>query len=142
MLIADAECGRRERYLLVHAGGRPLPVKRHMRSSDKRRDHKVWRSVLDLGDGRTKIRDIEREEISFEHGPLALIDIVGDPFRGDLAVIVVGGNGVDFTAPLLHCIIDDRFDGLSRCRACDDTVSITYPALVEHVIEIKMVSAA
>src|SRR5689334_8761167 len=142
MLVTDAESGRCKRNLLVHAGSSPLPVECHVRSADKRRNNEIWRRILDFCDRRTKICDVQREEVRLDNGSLALFDIMGDPLCGDLAIIVVSRDGVDLVAPLLHGIVDDRFDGLRWRGAGDDAVAIAYATFIEHVVEIEGVCPA
>ena len=117
VLIADAERRRGERYLLVHARGRPLPVERHVRAADQRGHHAIGLGLLDLGDGRAEVGDVQREEVGLGDRAAALGDVVLEPFGGDLAVVVVGREDVDLLAPFLHGVVDDRLDCLGRCGA-------------------------
>ena len=142
MLVADAEGGRGQRNLLVHARRGPLPEERDVRAADQRGTDEVRRRVLDLGDRRGEVGHVEREEIGLLHGALALLDVVRDPLGGDLAVIVVGGEHVGLVAPLLHRIVDDRLDRLCRRRAGDEAVAVAHAAFVEDVVEVERVGAA
>ena len=101
----------------------------------------VRRRLLDLGDGRAEVGHVEREEVGLRHGAFALLDVVRDPLRGDLAVVVVGRQHVDLVAPLLHRVVDDRLDRLRRRGAGDEAVAVADAAFVQHVVEVERVGA-
>ena len=66
---------------------------------------------------------------------------MGDPLGGDLAVVVVGGQHIDFFAPLLHRDFDNRLDRLGRRGAGDHDVAVAHAAFVQHVVEVQGVGA-
>jgi hypothetical protein len=141
VLVADAEGRRVERDLLVHPRRRPLAEEREVRAADERGADRVGLGGLDLGDRRAEVGDVEREEVGLQHRAAALLDVVRDPLRRDLAVVVVGGEDVDLLAPLLLRDLDDRLDRLRRRRAGDEAVAVADAALVEHVVEVEDVGA-
>ena len=51
---------------------------------------------------RTEIGSVEREEFGAEHFAAAVLDVFLDPVGGDLAVVVIGGQGVDLLAPIFQ----------------------------------------
>src|SRR5581483_7025457 len=137
----DRKRGRSHRDACSHAGRGPLPVERDMSAADKGRPDEIRLSRLDLGNGRTEIRDIEREEV--DRGYLAAVfeDIFLHPLRGDLTVIVVGGDNVDLLAPFLHGVRHELLDGLRRGHAGVEIVAVTDAALVLSVVEIERLEA-
>src|SRR5579883_2790789 len=56
---------------------------------------------LDLRDGRAEIGDVEREVILRQDLAAIVERVFLHPLRGDLAVIVVGGDDIDLLAPFL-----------------------------------------
>ena len=98
LLVADAERGGRHRDFVLHARRDPLPVERIVGRADQHRHDDVGLRRLDLADGRPEIADVEREEITRDHRAAVFGGEFLDPFRGDLAVIVVGCQRVDLLA--------------------------------------------
>ena len=65
-----------------------------------------------------------------------LADHLLHPFRGDLAVVVVGGQDVALLlALLLHDVVDQRLELLRRHHAGGDVAPVADAALIERVVE-------
>ena len=141
MFVADAECGRSERNLFVHARRRPLAVERHVRAAHQRRHDPLRIRLLNLGDGRAEIGNIKREEICRSDCAFAQLDVMRQPFCRDLAVVIVSREDINLVAPFFHGVIDDRLDCLRRRRTGHHNVAIANTAFVQHVVEIKCVAA-
>ncbi len=141
MLVTDGEGGRRHRNALAHAGRGPLPIERDMRAANQRRPDEIRLRRLDLGDGRAEIGDVEREEVDRGYFAAVLGDVFLHPLRGDLPVIVVGGDDIDLLAPLLHGVRHELLDRLRRRYAGIELVAVADAAFILRVVEIQRLEA-
>src|SRR5580698_4771120 len=108
-----------------------------MRAADQRGPNEIGFGRLYLGDRRTEIGDIKREEVDRRNLAAILAYIFLHPLGGDLAIIVVGGDHVDFLAPLLHGVGHELLDSLRRRDAGVELVAIANAALILRVVEIE-----
>ena len=76
-------------------------------------------------------------------GDLAAVlgDVFLHPLRGDLAVIVVGGDDIDLLAPFLHGIGHQLFHRLRRRHAGVELVAVADAAFILRVVEIQRLEA-
>src|ERR1700730_291446 len=137
VLVTSGEGDRRHRNALEHAGRGPLAIERDMRAADERRPYEVRLRRLDLGDGRTEIRDVEREEVDRWDLTAVFGDVFLHPLRGDLAVIVIGCDDIDLFAPFLHGVRHELLNGLRRRYAGVKLVAVADAAFILRIVEIQ-----
>ena len=114
--------------------GRLLVVGR-LRRADEERHHEVGLGCLDVLDRLAELRDAERDELLAHHRATVVLDDVAHPLSRDLAEVVVGSDGVDVLAVLLHHPRDERRELLLGHRTGDDHVGVADAALVLVVVE-------
>src|SRR5271163_2278837 len=137
VFVAHRESRGGHRDAGAHTGRGPLAVERNMRAADERGPDEIGFGRLYLGDGRTKIRDVERKEIYRRDFAAVLDHVFLHPLRSDLAVIVIRGDHIDLLAPLLHRVRDQLFDRLRRRDASVELIAVADAALVLRVVEIE-----
>ena len=136
LLAADAVGRRGERQVLLADRRLELAIEGDMRAADQHRPDDVRLRDLDARDGRSEIGDVEREELGPDILAARFAQQLLHPFRGDLAVIVVGGQDVALLQPLLlDDVVDKRLELLRRHHAGVDMTAIADAALVERVVE-------
>ena len=140
--VDKAERGGRDRDLALEAGRRPLAVEGGMVAADHGRQQKIGLRRLDTRDRRAEVRDVEREEVDRQNLAAIVLDVFAHPFRGDLAVIVVGRDDVGLLAPQVHGVGHQLLDRLGRGGAGVEGVAVAHAALVEGVVEIERAETA
>ncbi|MPL89757.1 hypothetical protein SDC9_35799 [bioreactor metagenome] len=138
---AGAVDGGDDRDLALHPGRRPLAIEAEMRGADHRREHEIGLRALDLRDRRAELRDIEREELGRDHLAAVLLDIALHPGRGDVAIVVIGGDGIDLLAVEVHRIGDHPLHRLRGGGAQRDLVAVAHAAFILRVVEVEGVVA-
>ena len=137
VLIAAGKGGGGQRNLLGQPGRRPLAVERHVGTAHQGRHHHVGLGRFDLADRRAEVGHVQREEIDRRHRAAVVQRELLDPLRGDLAVVVVGGDHVDLLAPLLHRIGHQLGHGLRRRHTGAEGAAVAHTALVLGVVEVQ-----
>src|ERR1700736_1723065 len=134
MLVALADIDRTAHWNFDVSGGGLLVVGR-LGGANQQRDKHIWLDLLNILYGLRELRDTQWNEFLANHLAAVLLDDHAHPFGGDLAEIVVGGDGIDPLAILLHHPRDQRRGLLFGNGTGYDHVAIADAAFVLVIVE-------
>ena len=132
---------RRDRYLLLHAGCRPLAVEGRVRRPDECVDNERRLGRLDLANRGAELGNVKRKELAGNDAGAIVGSDLSCPFFRELTEIVVSSQNVNCFAVLLDHVRQQMGQQLARRVARAKAVTVADPALIRRVVEEQRVGA-